>query len=149
MYTGIKIEHFWQIQNKLIIGLNIQTIERFPIVVGCSLRPESKEIIDIPARYLISPGLSFWGEQTVDSRFKYPLQSGFNGDWAGQIIFALWEDETFNNRLADTGWVNWYSNNLFMSSTAYLDDRDEETDHIIKTHYKNRTENIWKSLNVK
>jgi hypothetical protein len=149
MQSSIKIEHFWQIQSELIIGLNIQSNDRFPIVVGCSLRTNSGEIADIPARYLSSPGLSFWGVETVNSRFKYPPNSGFDGGWKGQIIFALYSDATFSKRIADTGWVNWYSNNLFMSSTAGLDARDEEIDWIIKNTYKGRTNEVWKALDGK
>ena len=145
MYSSIKIEHFWKIQSDLIIGLNIQSNVNFPIVVGCSLRTSNREIVDIPARFLLSPGFSFWGKEEVDSKFKYPLDSGMTGDWQGQIIFALYADKTFSQRLADTGWVNWHSNNLFMSSTYGLDERDQEIDWIIKNIYKDRTDAIWRT----
>ncbi len=149
MQSSIKIEHFWEIQSDLIVGLNIQSEEKFPVVVGCSLKTNSGEIVDIPTRFLSSPGLSFWGTERVDSRFKYPLNSGFEGDWKGQIIFALYTDATFSKRLADTGWINWYWNNMFMSSTAGLDDRDAKIDGIIKNQYKDRTDGVWSSLNEK
>lgn len=161
MQSEIKIEHFWQIQSELIIGLNIQSNERFPIVVGCSLRTNSGEIVDIPARFLLSPGISFWGTITVDSRFKYPdpmLESDWRrkmviplrpDGWFGEIIFAMYTDATFGKRFADTGWVRWYSEKLNMPSTVNTDDRDKGIDWIIKNQYKDRTDGVWRSLDEK
>jgi hypothetical protein len=159
MNSVIKIEHFWKIQSNLIIGLNIQSSEEFPIVVGCSLRTNSGEIVDIPPRFLLSPGLSFWGTERVDSRFKYPAPT-FENDWTkkmiiplrpegwfGEIIFALYIDTTFSRRLADTGWVGWHSEKLNMISYANTEKQEREIATIVENQYKDRTDDIWRAIN--
>ena len=149
MSSIIKIEDFWESGSNLCIGLTIQSREKFPIVVGCSLQNESREIVDIPARYLLSPGLALWGQESANHQFKYPKDAQglyeISG-WKGRIIFALYSDSTFKNRLADTGWVEWNSFNRIGGSTAGLDDEDEIIGHAIKVKYLGRKKEVWTSL---
>jgi len=149
MASNIKIEDFWTIQAGLLLGLSVQSSEKFPIVVGCSLQTGNGEIVDIPARYLLSPGFALWGQEKVDQRFRYPKDAQglyeISG-WNGRIIFALYSESSFQNRLADTGWIVWDSSNLIGSSTAGLNDRDKEIDHILNNKYIGRKMDIWTSL---
>lgn len=147
--NSIKLENFWTIGSQLILGIFVQSNEKFPIVVGCSLQTASNEIVDIPARYLFSSGFVFWGVEKVDRRFMYPKDAlGLfdTSGWNGKIIFALYTDSSFHNKLADTGWIEWNSYNLIGSSTAGLDNRDKEIDDIIENKYSVRNQNIWTSL---
>lgn len=149
MSSIIKIEDFWKSGRNLCIGLSIQSSEKFPLVVGCSFQNESREIVDIPARYLLSPGLALWGQESANHQFKYPRDAQdlyeITG-WKGRIIFALYLDSTFKNRLADTGWVEWNSFNRIGGSTAGLDDEDEIIGHAIKVKYLGRKKEVWTSL---
>jgi len=149
MSSTIKIEDFWKGQTSLILGLSIQSSEKFPIVVGCSLQTDSGEIVDIPARFLLSPGYVFWGRESVDHRFKYPrdAQGLYEvSGWNGRIIFALYSDSSFKNRLADTGWIKWETSNRIGGSTAGLNDEDEIMEHILNTKYFVQQKNVWSSL---
>jgi hypothetical protein len=86
----------------------------------------------------------------VDRRFRYPkdakgLYDEISG-WNGRIIFALYSDSSLHDRLVDTGWIEWASFNLIGSSTAELDDRDKEIEHILNNKYIGRKIDVWASL---
>ena len=70
----------------------------FPVYVGCSFRVNS-EIIDQPARWLKSPGKIVW-EVNEDREKIYRSRTG-------EVIFAVYSDDSFAKRLADTGWYKW------------------------------------------
>ena len=52
----------------------------------------------------------------------------------GEIIFALWRDDTFQERLDDTGWVPWQAHWLIGGSIAAVEQHEEE----INFKYKGR-----------
>lgn len=98
---------------------------------------------------LSSPGVTWWGQEIADSRFKYPKNSNPCDCWGwnGRVIFALYSDSSFNNRLADTGWVNWEMANLIGTSTGrHLDDRENEINDILDTKYSGRINGVYASL---
>ena len=57
------------------------------------------------------------------------------------VIFALWPDEQFSQRLVDTGWQSWQADWLIGSSTKALDYKDT----YIEEKYKDRL-NVWSSI---
>lgn len=151
MSSRIKIENYWTKGKSMLIGLSVESDEKFPIVVGCSLRSVEGEIVDIPARFLLSPGFALWGHERVDQRFTFPQRAKSKSDmfyWSGSIIFALYKDHTFATRLADTGWVEceWYSVNAFGSSQEWPNFDDDEILHAKKTKYFERAMEVWASL---
>jgi hypothetical protein len=136
MYN-IRIVDQFRYHASVVFGLDILApSSEFPLLVGCSLQNKNGEIIDVPARWLLSPGLALW-QVKVDSR----LQSGVipQDGWHGRIIFALWRDDRHIERLADTGWVNWECYWLIGSSTKGLDMQDDS----IKSKYGDRMK-VWK-----
>jgi predicted nucleic acid-binding Zn-ribbon protein len=86
----------------LAIGLTISSREKFPLVVGCSMRNREGKIVDLPPRLIKRNGKALWIQDFIPEECKY-----YEG-WEGEIIFALWSDNSFSNRLADTGWIHWF-----------------------------------------
>lgn len=149
MASNIKIETLITRSSYLLLGLSVQSNETFPLVVGCSLQNGDGEIFDIPARWILSEGIALWGQERVDIRFMYPKEIApytLCTGWEGNIIFALYSDSTFNNRLADTGWIKWESRNLIGSSLAGEEYEDPKLEAIINSQYLDRKKNIWGSL---
>lgn len=62
-----------------------------PIVVGCSMKTPTGEIIHVPHRVIVKEGLVLW-------RFERDI------DLHNQITFALWENDEFKLWLHGTGW---------------------------------------------
>lgn len=122
---SISISDTYHYHGSVVFGLTIQSDAPFPLVVGCSLRTEGGKIIDIPANRITEGGLAIWGiEATADcARGGNPH---YGCDWCGHVIFALYRDETFSERLTDTGWIPWTAPWLIGGSTAGLDIQDEE-----------------------
>ena len=136
MTYSIRITDKWGYHASVVCGLNIAGPEKeFPLYVGCSLRTLKGEIVDIPARWLKSPGKAIWVIK-ADKRFK--TGEFHDGDWEGYVMLALWRNETFKERLADTGWIHWCAPYLIGSSTAGLDMSDE----FIKKEYAGRFD-VW------
>jgi hypothetical protein len=97
--------------------------------------------VDLPARWITSPGLALW-KIKPDERFKNPAEPhpiSALTPWYGKIIFALYADDTFENRLTDTGWFDWTARWLIGSSTAGLDMQDDG----INRKYGHRRD-VWK-----
>jgi hypothetical protein len=143
----VQIEDFWPHGASMIIGLRVQCTSRFPIVVGCSLETPEGEEVDLPARFLHSPGLALWGYEEVDDRFADPPGArgvGRISGWRGKIIFALYTDATHDHRLADTGWVPWSARNVFGSSLASVDHAERNIKSTIDTKYAGRIL-VWTS----
>jgi hypothetical protein len=146
--SSISISDLWYRGRSLLIGLSVNSINNFPLVIGMSIQTPEGEIVDIPARYILSPGFSFWGQEQVDNRFAYPKDesSRFCNGWRGRIIFAVYSDSSFNHRLADTGWVEFDSINLMGSSLKGLDYQDDEIEHKRGSTYASRQAEVWASL---
>lgn len=117
----------------IVFGLEVQgTAKEFPLVVGCSLLTRSGEGVDIPHRWIRTPGKALWGVKFPAEFVTNPGVTPVNDrKMAGRIIFALWRDDKFRERLADTSWVNWDAYWLIGSSTAGMDMQDER----IKNEY--------------
>ena len=106
----VEIEEQLHYHSQVVFGLRVAAPdETWPNVVGCSVRTRTGEIVDLPARWLSSGGRALWVLNAPDD-----IGAGVAVDtgnpqegWNGQIIFALWPDEQFAQRLADTGWQSW------------------------------------------
>jgi hypothetical protein len=137
MYN-IAIVDKYSYQNSICLGLKvIAPVKEFPLLVGCSLKTESGIVIDLPAKWIESAGLAFW--QVKFNELENPSQFRINripfeNDKRGFIIFALWRDDSFKQRLADTGWVTWDAPFLIGSSTKSMDMQDEN----IRNKYESR-----------
>ena len=75
--------------------------EMFPVYVGCSFRIND-EIFDVPARWLRAPGRVLWKFENEDLQRIFQTKTG-------ETIFAVYSDDTFAERLADTGWREWFA----------------------------------------
>jgi hypothetical protein len=139
MSYSITIVDKFHYHASVLFGLDIQG-STFPVFVGCSLLTPKGEVVDLPAQWLNTPGLALW-KIKADDRFQNPAEpnpmSAFT-PWYGKIIFALYTDDTFENRLTDTGWVEWSAQWLIGSSTKGLDMQDDA----IKRKYGKRLD-VW------
>lgn len=139
MSYSITIVDTFHYHASVLFGLDIQG-SNFPLLVGCSLLTPQGEEVDLPAKWIESPGLALW-QIKADDRFTNPQEpnpmNAFT-PWYGKVIFALWRDDTFEERLADTRWVEWSAKWLVGSSTAGLDMQDEA----IERKYANRLR-VW------
>lgn len=144
MGYSIEIKNKFGYHASVVFGLDIQGPAReFPLLVGCSLLTPRGEAVDLRARWLKSPGLAIW-EVKADVQFLenpgvFPIT---DRRWSGRIIFALWRNDSFTERLTDTGWVNWHAQSLIGSSTAGLDMQDDR----IKREYGKRFD-VWTDRN--
>lgn len=124
---------------QVIFGLEIEAhSNEFPLLVGCSLRSSQGCVVDLPARWLLSPGQALWDVKGTD---EFKIGSDVFSEWSGQIKFALWRDDTFNQRLADSGWLAWHAPYMIGASTAGLDIQDQR----IKDNYGDRL-HVWKKM---
>ena len=122
--TSIYIENLYTRHKSIGVGLVISAPgPDFPLVVGCSIRTHQGQIVDIPARRISSSGRAFWTIEAPDAAREG--DSPFSG-WSGYVIFALWGNEAFDTRLADTGWVHWHAPWMIGASTKGLDMQDDE-----------------------
>jgi hypothetical protein len=140
--SKIEICRVYPFHGAILVGLSVESKHKFPLVVGCSLRTTTGTIIDLPARRLKSPGLALWhidapAECSLGEQPRHYPGLG----WQGQVIFALWTDSNFRERLADTGWVHWHAPWLIGHSTAGLQAVEEEIDSI----YGER-QDVWAPL---
>jgi hypothetical protein len=107
----------------VVFGLEVEApAEECPLVVGCSLRTTQGDIIDQPARWLSSAGLALW---EIKATPEFKIGQHREDGWRGQVIFALWPDDRFSRRLADTGWLPCSAYWLVGASTAGLDMQDD------------------------
>ncbi len=125
--ASIDVLDIYQGHGAILCGLSVNGGNRsFPLVIGCSLRTLAGEIIDLPARTLSSAGKAFWQikvPSACGTERSRPIQT-----WKGQIIFAVYPDMTFSERLADTGWIGWETVWMIGSSPKSMDHRDEHID---------------------
>lgn len=139
MDYSILIKNQFSYHASVVFGLDIQGPTReFPLLVGCSLLTPRGEEVDLPARWLKSPGLAIWSVKADAQFLENPRVTPDDRVWSGRIIFALWRDDTFTERLTDTGWVNWRAYSLIGSSTAGVNMQDDQ----IKSGYGNRLD-VW------
>ena len=125
--TGsIEIIHIYARQSSLGCGLMIKgSPGTFPLLVGCSLKTRGGRVIDVPARWILSPGNAFWVVDVPDECRTNPGVPIYDAEWRGFIIFALYY-KSHSNRLSDTSWQQWHSISLIGSSTKALDLQDRE-----------------------
>jgi hypothetical protein len=134
----IRIVDKYMYHARIVFGLDVLApAERWPLFIGCSLLTRQGEVVDQPARWLPSPGLALWDIKIGERRFQDNPGVPMDG-WSGRVIFAMYPDDTFSERLADTGWVPWSVYWLIGSSTAALDMQDQE----IRAKYGNRFD-VW------
>jgi len=110
--------------------------QAFPLVLGCSLRTRDGQVVDVAARYIDSAGVALW-DVKADQRFKVGDRGtlgAFDG-WSGSIIFALWRDHSFRERIVDTGWHDWSAPWLIGASIAGV----EENERLIQDRYAARS----------
>lgn len=137
MGYSITIKNQFVYHASVVFGLNIEG-RGFPLLVGCSLLTPKGEVVDLPAKWLKSPGLAIWTYE-ADARFLHkPGVEPCDRVWLGRIKFALWRDDTFTERLADTDWVRWETFYLIGTSTAGVNMSD---DHI-ERNYGHRLD-VW------
>ncbi len=133
----IHIEKQWQYHASVLFGLLITApVDEFPLLVGCSLKTKDGEVVDQKARWITSPGKALWKIE-ADSRFMERLDWG-DKEWVGKIIFALYRDDSHEERLADTEWTQWKAPFLIGYSTAGLDMEEE----FIRKEYDGRFD-VW------
>ena len=91
----INVVDIYELHKGIVVGLYIESHQRFPLVVGCSIRTPKGKVLDIPARVLKSPGLALWAvDAPVECAMRAPDNSQVS-EWSGHIIFALWPDFSF------------------------------------------------------
>jgi hypothetical protein len=134
--NSVKVIEQFGYHDSVVFGLDIQG--SCPLLVGCSLQTSKGEVIDLPPKWLSSPGLAIWQIKPDDKFFENPNAHVYDRIKLGVIKFALWKDDTFTNRLADTDWTPWKAYWLIGSSAAGLNLQDER----INEKYGNRF-NVW------
>lgn len=133
----IRIVDQFHYSMSVVFGLSVEgPAALFPLVLGSSLRTEQGDVVDLPAKRIVSPGPAIWSiADEIDGRFKTGRASDYSLRADGEIIFALWRDDSFTERFADTGWQRWQAIHLPPgSSTAGLDMQDWQ----IQTGYASR-----------
>lgn len=141
MPDRLDIEDTFHYHASVVYGLRIHSDRPFPLVVGCSIRTPKGEVIDLPARYILSNGLALWNVKAPSECASDRLREHRMSAWEGGIIFALWEDATFSRRLVDTGWVPWEAHGMIGASAAGLDIQDGFMERKYAGHEK-----MWKPL---
>ena len=136
---NIEVIDQFRYHGSVVFGLEVAALrEEWPLVVGCSLRTRHGDIVDQPARWLSSAGLALW-EIKPGAEFK--VGSHQEDGWTGQVIFALWPDDSFSHRLVDTGWIAWSAFWMIGTSTYGLDMQDQQ----ILAKYGSRRD-VWRKL---
>lgn len=111
--------------DQVVFGLKVEgDRKKFPLVVGASLRRRDGEVVDLPPRKLSSAGYASWEVRPIPPGFQ--VSTAREDGKAGLIMFALWRDASFQERLADTGWVTWEAPWLVGASTAGVEMRERE-----------------------
>lgn len=132
--ANIKVVDIFHFHAGIAVGLHAEGWQQCPLVVGCSIRSSKGQVLDIPAKVLKSSGLALWYlDAPVECKIQESDSSVFSG-WVGEIIFALWADFSFTERLADTGWVQWSTPWLIGSSLDSLRVQEDE----IERKYRHR-----------
>lgn len=112
----------------------------FPLVLGCSLRTHKGQVVDIAARYIDSAGMALW-HVDADQRFRINEMGRPDDGWSGSVIFALWRDRSFSERIADTGWYDWSAPWLIGASIVGI----EANERSIQARYAGRAGAIRRS----
>lgn len=95
-----------------VCALTVTGLPRwFPVVVTCTLKTWRGQFLDVPARWLVSPGLAVW-RILPPKECQQGRGNPFNQKWAGQILFTVYADSSRRERLADTGWHRWSARTL-------------------------------------
>ena len=117
---SVRILHSFDYNGQPIFGLDVAG-PAFPRVVGCSLRTTSGRIIDIPARRLRTAGHALWPVSIPDKALFLQGENPIGvRHCAGEVIFALWDSDRYERRLADTGWVRWDTNRVPDNASHYF-----------------------------
>jgi hypothetical protein len=137
---SIQIVDQFHYHASVVFGLDVlASNSEFPLLVGCSLKTLHGEIVDVPARWIKSPGLALWeirpGTEFIRNPDTLPINDRV---MAGTIIFALWRNDSFTESLGDTGWIDWEAIWLIGSSTKSMDMQDEH----IQRKYGTRRD-VW------
>ena len=91
----------------IICGLTIAGNSRwFPVIVLCGLRTRRGQVVELPARWIVSPGRSIW-RIVASKEFQQGRGSAYTQRWGGEVRFAVFRDPSLEDRLADTGWNRW------------------------------------------
>ena len=143
MGHAITIENRFEYHMQVVFGLRVTASDdRWPKVVGCSLRTREGEIVDLPARWLSSGGLALWKVDVPPGpQFRIGDRSSPIDGWEGQVIFALYSDDTFADRLTDAGWQHWHAPWLIGGSTKSLNYQDER----VQSKYGSQLD-VWHRL---
>jgi hypothetical protein len=83
---------------------------RVPRVVGCSLRTPDGRINDLPGRRPRALGRLLWRQALPSERLFQNAQAAHRV-YNGEVTFSIWTDEGFTDRLANSGWVAWDTQN--------------------------------------
>ncbi len=138
----IKIVDKYEYHSGVNLGLQVAGPRvAFPLLVGCSFRTNAGKLHDLPARWLSSPGLALW-DFNIDHFCKDPKTSEFRLI-LGDVIFALWADERFTERLCDTGWQPWAIPWVLNGHTAITETQEEQ----MRFKYARRL-HAWSSLDM-
>jgi len=109
--SGLLLIDMVPMKNSVVFGLEVVAPDKyFPLVIGCSLQTE-EGIQDIPAHSIEKEGLIRW-ELNISNGFVHFIDWNKKSD--SRIIFALYKDADFKERLADTGWINYRCNARFI-----------------------------------
>ncbi|WP_448620070.1 hypothetical protein [Geodermatophilus sp. URMC 65] len=127
---AIRIVDQFHYHTQVVFGLDVQSDNnQWPRVVGCSLLSQAGDIHDLPARWLRSAGLALWDIKMTTALAEFCTDPGEPGGYmrayGGRIMFALWPDNAFRTRLADTGWVPWEATSMVGASAAGFDAQDQ------------------------
>ena len=96
MPDSISIHAAFLLDNTLTVALQTSIYSPLPLLVGYSLRwTKESEVVDIHPRLLVKPGSALWSIPVPDARCSNPI-----------LRFSIWKDNTFSERLADTGWAD-------------------------------------------
>lgn len=103
----------------VVLGFQVALDGRSVVTIGCSIRTRQGRVLDRPPRKLNASGCILCAITAPSDCLVDP--SDPRAGWEGDVMFALWEDDSFRARHGDTGWIPWSAPWLVGSSTAGLD----------------------------
>jgi hypothetical protein len=128
---NLTVEDSYNFHASKVFGLRIEMGGARRVTVGCSIQSNNGQILDVPHHQLNASGLVLWEIQAPQAFQNMPGMPDCG--WSGQIRFALWEGDTFQNRLTDTGWVPCEAYYLIGARTGGIFDYEER----IRDKYRN------------
>lgn len=139
---AVRIEHTYDYNGQPVFGLDVQG-PAFPRVVGCSLRTLAGRVVDLPLRRLLSAGRGLWPIRMSDRELWTSFETGEDAlgvrQLAGDVIFAVWADQTLHERLADSGWARWNTARVPPDASLHF---LEYVDGMIEEDYGARSD-VW------